>query len=506
MAVSPTRALLRQASFLAPWLLFLLTLLFYLLTLAPTVVWSDSAHLQRMAAQGLLDHDGGGRALWFGAARLMLLLPVGDPAYRMNLLSALTAAIAVALTYLAGVQAGLLRRGALVAALALAVSHTFWQHAVRAEVYTPFMALLALQVWLWFKWRPERAWPIFIAIMLFGPLLLTHQMAVLLAPALLYLLIARRRWLRPPQWAGLALVGFASASAALLVLRWQMQASPVEALFIYLTHSGIDFRPALFDFSWASLPKDAVLCVAFLLLQFPGPALLLGAVAAPALPSRMKVDAAWGALLLLGLADLAFAFAYRVNDRYVFFMPMYLVFALLAGLGWDEVTRCWPFWRQRAAWLVALCLLAVTPVAAYATVAFALQRLDMNPLDVRALPFRDPNRYFLWPPLNGYTGAADFARETLAEVPQDAVIIADYTPFEVLSYAREVVAPEAGVRIIKVEPQDDLGALAQSVPSGTAIFLADADPRYYNLASLRAYDLEPFGLVYRLVPQQSLPE
>jgi hypothetical protein len=492
-----------ERSRLHPWPLFLLVFLFYVLTLAPTVLWSDSAHLQRMAAQGLLDHDGGGRPVWFLAARFMLLLPIGDPAYRVNLLSALTGALAVALTYLVGVEAQLSRRGALTAAATLAVSHTYWQHAVRAEVYAPFVAVLALQLWLWFKWQPGRPRSIFVAVALLGPLLLSHQMAVLVAPALIYLLAARRRWLGRAQWTSLASIALATGSAALLVLRWQMQAAPAQALFIYLTHSGIDWRPALFDFSWANLPKDALLCSAFFLLQFPSPALLFGAVALPALRERMR-DPAWTALLLLGLTDLVFAFAYRVNDRYVFFMPMYLVFALLVGLGWDEIERRWAFWRKPAAWVLALALLVVTPIIAYATVAEALQRLEVNPLAVRNLPYRDPNRYFLWPPLRGYTGAADFARETLAAIPPNSLIIADYTPFEVFSYAQKVTGQGVAARLVRVQPQDDLDALAGSVLPGTAVFLADIDPRYYNLPTLRDYRLEPFGRIYRLVPQQPL--
>ncbi|MCU0509130.1 MAG: DUF2723 domain-containing protein [Anaerolineae bacterium] len=484
---------------LAPLLLFFMALLFYVPALAPTVVWSDSAHLQRMAAQGLIDRDGAGRPVWFVAARLMLLLPVGDPAYRLNLLSALSAAAAVALTHQAALAAGISRRGALAAALALAVSHTFWQHAVRAEVYATFMALIALQVWLWFKWRPHRPAPFFVAVALLGPLLLTHQMAALLAPALLFLVVRRRAWLRPKQWFAVSALATVSLLAALLVLQWQMQASPIRALATYLTHSGVDWRPAFFDFSWPSLPRDMLLFGAFVLLQFPSPALLLAAIAAVDAPRRARLDAAWGALLLLALADLLFAFAYRVNDRYVFFMPLYGALALLVGLGWDVAERMWPALKMRGAYAALMALLVAAPVVAYASAPAILLRLNMNPLDVRVLPGREPNRYFLWPPLAGYRGAADYARASFAVAPPGSLIIADYAPFEALSYAQQIEAAGPGVSVVKVEPPDDLRAVIDTFPPDTPVFLADTDPRHYNLASLGDVRLERDGFLYRLV-------
>ncbi len=455
---------------LAPLLLFFMALLFYVPALAPTVVWSDSAHLQRMAAQGLIDRDGAGRPVWFVAARLMLLLPVGDPAYRLNLLSALSAAAAVALTHQAALAAGISRRAALAAALALAVSHTFWQHAVRAEVYATFMALIALQVWLWFKWRPHRPAPFFVAVALLGPLLLTHQMAALLAPALLFLIVRRRAWLRPKQWFAVSALATVSLLAALLSFNGRCRRLPSVLLF-----------------------------GAFVLLQFPSPALLLAAIAAVDAPRRARLDAAWGALLLLALADLLFAFAYRVNDRYVFFMPLYGALALLVGLGWDVAERMWPALKMRGAYAALMALLVAAPVVAYALAPAILLRLNMNPLDVRVLPGREPNRYFLWPPLAGYRGAADYARASFAVAPPGSLIIADYAPFEALSYAQQIEAAGPGVSVVKVEPPDDLRAVIDTFPPDTPVFLADTDPRHYNLASLGDVRLERDGFLYRLV-------
>ena len=192
-----------EAGWLDGWLLAGLILVFYVITLAPTVLWGDGAHFQRTASQGVLDADGGGRLVWFQAARLFLHLPWGEPAWRVNLLSAAAGALTVLCIVAAARQAGLSRAAAAVAGLALAVSHTFWIHAVRAEIYTVFLALMALELWLWFRWRPESWLSVAAAVLLLGPLVLAHQMTVLLLPAFAYLLWRRRTWLTPRQWVAL---------------------------------------------------------------------------------------------------------------------------------------------------------------------------------------------------------------------------------------------------------------------------------------------------------------
>src|SRR5512135_3620943 len=100
--------------------------LFYLATLAPTVLWGDNAFFQRSAFEGILKSDGGGHWLWLQFAQLFAALPVGSIAYRVNLLSAVAAT--VTLIFLSGAMRaiGLSWSSAIVACVCLAVSHTFW--------------------------------------------------------------------------------------------------------------------------------------------------------------------------------------------------------------------------------------------------------------------------------------------------------------------------------------------------------------------------------------------
>jgi hypothetical protein len=151
-----TRLRVRLRQIAPPLALLAAALLFYLLTLAPTVLWGDDALFQRVAWEFRRAEVGLDHRLWLHLARLFTYLPLGDVAYRVNLLSAAAAAGTVLLLYLAGRGLGLSAPAAGVAAAVLAVSHTFWSQAVRAEVYTVMTLFMAGQLALWFAWRPPQ--------------------------------------------------------------------------------------------------------------------------------------------------------------------------------------------------------------------------------------------------------------------------------------------------------------------------------------------------------------
>ena len=134
--------------FLALLLLWAGVFLLYLITLAPTILWGDNAYFQRSAFEGIFKRDGGGHWLWLQFARFLLAC-LWYLSYRVNLLSAAAATVTLIFLSCAMRALGLSWTSAIVACVCLAVSHTFWMHAVRTEVYTVFTAILALQLWLW---------------------------------------------------------------------------------------------------------------------------------------------------------------------------------------------------------------------------------------------------------------------------------------------------------------------------------------------------------------------
>jgi hypothetical protein len=130
----------------------------YLSTLAPTVLEADGGEFQFVPWLPGIAHPTGYPLYillgWFWTH----LLPIGEVAWRMNLLSAVLAAVAVGLTYAVARQ--LLNAAlpdtplparviaAVIASATFAVSHTFWSQAIIAEVYSLHALFVVAIVWL----------------------------------------------------------------------------------------------------------------------------------------------------------------------------------------------------------------------------------------------------------------------------------------------------------------------------------------------------------------------
>ncbi|MCK5175496.1 MAG: DUF2723 domain-containing protein, partial [Planctomycetes bacterium] len=121
----------------------------YVVSCAPGILWQDSAlfvyrtwHNDIQGNLGLaLSHP-----LYFMITIVAKYIPLGELAYRVNLVSALFGAIAVANLFL------FLRlwigraRPAIIGAITLGVSWNFWQHSAIAEVYTLYIAQMLAEL------------------------------------------------------------------------------------------------------------------------------------------------------------------------------------------------------------------------------------------------------------------------------------------------------------------------------------------------------------------------
>jgi hypothetical protein len=117
---------------------------------------------------------------------LFTYLPFGDPAYRVNLASAVYGVAAVFVVYLAGLRLGGRAVAAATGALAFGLSGTFWSQAVIAEVYTFEALLVALVILFALLWRDRRDDRyLLLSAFLVGLSLTHHLTSVLLVPAVL---------------------------------------------------------------------------------------------------------------------------------------------------------------------------------------------------------------------------------------------------------------------------------------------------------------------------------
>lgn len=187
----------------------------YLSTLAPTVATGDSGELATVAATLGLAHPPGYPTFTM-LGHLFTLLPFGDPAYRVNLMSAVLGAAGVLVACLtigrlidsalrapgsATGAAAVAWLAAAIGGLGLALSTAFWRYSLVAEVFalSNLLALLLLLLMLEWSRRPERMRFLWAAAAIGGLALTNQQTIVFVAPALVVLLgLGLTRYTEPP--------------------------------------------------------------------------------------------------------------------------------------------------------------------------------------------------------------------------------------------------------------------------------------------------------------------
>lgn len=466
-----------------PLLIFILALALYLLTLSPTVLWGDDAELQRRAV--LLQWEAGPRdhPLYLLWAHVFTWLPVGDKAFRVNLCSAVSGALGVALTYILLRRLGADALSAGLGAGALAVSHAYWMHSVRAEVYTTYLFLFASFLLAGVRWLEARRPTVLgLTAFLLGLSAAVHPLALTALPALV--LLFARAPSRRAVWMGLAglLAGFGTAAG-----------------LHRLGQAGADWGASLIEMitgmirGLAELPKRAVPSAGFALYQFP--------LSLPLVWPGWRLlwhRSRWAAgfLGVAWLGDVVFALLFRAPDQYVFFLPAYLIIALWVGCGVE-----WLRGRWRRTWHMAGAALLV-PVLLYAGLPFALHALGWNPLGLRQLPYRDGNWFHLWPAKTAYWGPRQYGEAVMASLPAGAVVLADHTLRQNLLYFQQVEGRRPDVWVVEIySGQGQQLPFIAGLLSERPVFTAAVD-RYLDAEVKMAYCLRPMGLLYQVTPRE----
>ncbi len=457
----------------------------YGLTLAPTVLWGDDAMFQRALATGALTNH----PLWGLLARLFAQLPVGDLAFRANLASAVYAVGAVGFLFLATLALTDSLRAAVAAGAVLAVSHTFWLEAVRAEVYTLHMLLFLGGLWAFFRWRRARCirWLI-LGLLFWGVGTVNHLLLTVAWPGGLWLVLSALA--RAARRKVLVLFPFV-VLAGVLVL------SLVEPAFLTrVVPDAARVVLATFNLSLSRLAMHLVI----LLYQFP----LCGVLAVPGFVHlwRQDRDAAIS-LCLMALFTAAFASTHSILESYVFYLPVFGLIALCVGMGAAVVTAPaqnagrstshWPAGR----WLAVGLVLMALQVGIYRVTPAVVERVAPGVIPSRDLPGRRASTFFLWPPKRGYLGARQFAQDSLNLLPADAILITDWTIFAPLQYLQDVEGLRRDVLVVQVDPAG-LRTVREN-QGRRPLFLANADPRYYPMDELNTrFRLQPVGQVWEL--------
>jgi hypothetical protein len=369
-------------------ILFLAALTVYALTLTPSLSYlsPDGSELATVPyVLGLAHSPGYPLYTWLGFL-FSHLVPLGDVAYRINLMSAVMGAMACAGAY--WILIHILpesippfgrRAAAMLAALLLAFSKTFWAQSLIAEVYAPNAAGIAVTLLALLRWeRTRRKRDFFLFALAFGLSLGLHISDLGFAPAfILFILIcifepeqgpAASVPQTPPvrlfgklqslaSIAFLGLLGFALGAAqfiwlplqsSTLIDRAMLRSAPTTLAGIYNYTLGA-FPNFKFAFPLTALPDRLVIYLDLLNQQFGLIGIGLGILGLFSLLARRTRHF----YLLVGmyLVEIWFFIQYSAFDLDVFFIPAHMLWALFIGFGVYEIIGgvqfVWGKWARR---------------------------------------------------------------------------------------------------------------------------------------------------------------
>ncbi len=479
----------------------------YIATCAPGPLWQDSGMYQYRIWHNDIEGRLGlalAHPLYHLIGIAVKYVPIGGFAYRVNLISAIAGAAAVANLFL------LLRLWlgknlpAIIAAITFALSWTNWQFAAIAEIYTLHSALFLAELIMLFQYIKTRRIVFLYLLALFNGLAIANHMWAVIALAcylvfLATLLVKKQIRLR---------------DFAIIAALWVIGAAPYEYLIIKNVIQTGDFTATLasafFGKGWqgdvlntslsGQMVKENLVLIAYNFSTFNGLFFFAGLYGLKKVsPSRSFTYI----LLALLILFFVFAFRYTVPDRYAFFIPFYCLVAVLIGIGFNFL-----FPKPNRRILCLVFILSMIPIPTYIITPVVAQKVGFKLPTKRDIPYRNDHTWFLQPWKTGYNGPEQFADEAFATVEKNAIIYADGTTVYALLYIQEIEGKRRDVTIVSghgsvnnlKEYNEDV---IDKVLTEQAVYVVSPLAGYCPQFLLERYSFVPEGIIWRIVEKQS---
>ena len=477
-------------------IVFLAALVLYILTLAPSYVWGDSTKLLFY----VLEKEFVGLGTGFGThpfhnvlGYVFSFLPVSF-AYSQNLLSAFFAAASVWLTYLIILESVGDIRAALAASVALAVSHVFWLFAVINESYSLLSFTILLALFLCLKWtRQPKDWHLYTLGFVVGAGLANHALLLLAFPGLLYLVWGKRLGEFCLSWKfAVALLTFLLGSCQILFIPI-IKAGSIVSFLAQLTGDSSDTYQT-FSGNFPKFVRELTAYPLYLLYQFPGLAVLLGAAGIVVGVRRSnRIVAASG---LIAAPFLLFAAQYMKQRQFPMMLPTFNMFALWVGFGTGYAIERFPHLRTMSVYSVLLVSLALVPPVMYYSASRIAEAVQYDVSFIRSAPYRNPYSFYLFPPKQREDGPQRYVEDSFAQAKPGAIILADFLPGLVLVYEQRVLGKRKDLEVdvfiddwvhYSREPSSAILEFIRSHvgTNGKALYLADDWEAYYHSSDIR---------------------
>jgi len=347
----------------------------YIATAAPGITWAnfgaDGGDLVTAIAVSGVPHPTG-YPTYVLLGRLFLTIPIGEPAFRVTLLSLVATALAGGLAaFLFARAAGVRSWGSILAGLAVGLTFGLaplpWSQAVIAEVHGLNALFLVLALLLAADLSdPDRAsrsrLTVFALGLVCGLALGNHLTFALVLPAVAVALWNRCKRESARLYFGAA-AGFALGLLVYLYLPLAARAHPPVnwgdasswSGFWWLV-SGGPYQSLAFGLPLAEIPGRIAAWAGLLLHQFGLVGVIVGAIGWVYGRSRLRwldLTAGW-----IVLAYSVFALGYHTSDSFAYLIPAYLGFSWWVGLGILKLAESFSKVRSNTGVLVPLLVIA----------------------------------------------------------------------------------------------------------------------------------------------------
>ena len=524
---------------LAAFLVFVLTAIFYIFTLLPSLAWGDGTKLQSEAISGesfvLAEmtreefspdpfiFSKVGVAAWDHPLYIILghllvqTFPLIDSLWLVNLISALFGAASVALVYILCYRFTDSILASCYAAFSLAVSHTFWWHSSTPEVYTLFVFLLLVSVYFLDQFeRTGRYSFLFLSGLFLGLAASNHILAILAIPVLVLYYFLSRRFPRLYFFKIRDLIypslGFLTGFSIYLIQFARMtRAFPFNEIIGPV--AGATFLSQLSTMNLVSVGKSLLTYLFLLVVQFNPLGVILGIVGIQRVFRNtdlfsLKIVAYFIVYTLFGIL-------YQVTDQFAFFLSSYVFWAILMGIGAHYFFSVLSG-KMRSISSVILALMILGTPFFYIALPRLAERNGLNDASI-GIPqigtgIRNGLDYYVYPNKRGDISAYEFGSQTITKLVPNALVIAEwYTDTDeyfILRYFVTVRGFRPDVSIVGWPTQDPfafdsqlaLKVIEDSFPN-RPVYLASLSDQFYAASKLAdAYCIVAENNLYRLYP------
>jgi hypothetical protein len=498
---------LHRTDRLVPIGLFLFSFALYIRTLAPDVLYGDSGEFQTLTYTLGHTHSTG-YPVYLLLARLFGFLPIGNLAWRVNLFSALSAALTVSFVYLLGWRFTTNWIGPTLGSLLLAVSYTFWSQAIIAEVYTPGAAFSAFILTLLLNWQENptvKTKYLFVAALLTAGGVGVHASVGLFGfAALLFVAwVVNQHRSDIPQAkkmiisaAGGTILGLAILILAFMIIdinnpkssfintmlepsrsTWNLQASDLDSPYerIRLTLSGLQWQDAMFPNTINLVDEFIEFQVRFAEFEFSDGWLWISWLSLLVFVLKIRQK---GVFILLNVIFLLFFILnYEPPDKYLFFLPVYILLTAIAGAGVGQFLNWLKGTLKLDKWTNIL-LQSVIPILLFAWIAGPEIESRTRAVETGVASFIQEDYVF---PANKLSEPRAIATLYLSALPEeDAVLIMDWRALYATYFIAHVEGRNPDLQIYEAMPHGNRGAIADSLVEKLDSALGEGRPVFSN--------------------------